>query len=272
MPRRQVEAGIAQSRESAAPNGFFATFAARRGNRRRRVAERDPPGPRSRRGGCGASLRPARDVPGRRASRRGHRPTTRSGGTGTRCFSRTSWGPQVDLDETYEWGQAELARIERGDAGRCRPHRARRPGRARRWPISSNDPARKLQGTDALPRLDAGQVRRRHRGARRHPLRHPRADPRLWNAASRRRRPGHLLHRAERGLLPSGPDVVGGARRRRRVLDLARAHHRLPRGRARPSPAGRPDRVPARAAQPVAPPGVVDLRARRGLGALRRAA
>src|SRR4029079_8449443 len=30
VPRRQVDAGIAQSRESAAPNGFFATFAAGR--------------------------------------------------------------------------------------------------------------------------------------------------------------------------------------------------------------------------------------------------
>src|SRR6478752_10307080 len=81
---------------------------------------------------------------------------------------------------------------------------------------------------------------------------------------------GHLLHRAERRLLPSGPDVVGGTGWRGGILDVARAHDRLPRRRARPSPAGGPDRVPPRTVESVAPPGLVDLWARRGLGALRR--
>ena len=54
----------------------------------------------------------------------------------------------------------------------------------------------------------------------------------------------HLLHRPERGLQPPGPHVVVGAQGRHRVRHLARADHRLPRGRPRPPPPGRPDRLP----------------------------
>ena len=69
-----------------------------------------------------------------------------------------------------------------------------------------------------------------------------------------------------------GPDVVVGAAGRRRVQHLAREDHRLPRGRPRPSPADRPAVLNRAAAQHVAPAGLLDLRPRRGLGAVRRAA
>ena len=45
---------------------------------------------------------------------------------------------------------------------------------------------------------------------------------------------------------PTGPDVVVGARRHRGLPPVARGHDRLPRGRARPPPPGRPDGLPQR--------------------------
>ncbi len=134
------------------------------------------------------------------------------------------------------------------------------------------DPARSIQGKEAFRDWMQALGRQGHRRAARHPLRHPRAGPpdRVLPRADQRRR--HLLHRPERGLHPPGPDVVGGAAGHHRVLHLARGDHRLPRGRARPSPAGRADGGPRRAAQPLAAAAVLGLRPRRGLGALRRAA
>ena len=169
-----------------------------------------------------------------------------------------------------------------GPAG-ARPHR-RRDGRA---PPSASVPARRSTrrsrtSTRARPTrssaptpcsVDAGQGRRRDRRPGRHALRHPRADPahRVPHRADAAGR--HLLHRPQRGPHhPSRAHVVVGAEGRHRVRHLARADHRLPRGRARPSPPGRPDGLPQRPAQPLAAAGVVDQRARRGVGAVLRAA
>ena len=65
----------------------------------------------------------------------------------------------------------------------------------------------------------------------------------------------HLLHRAERRLLPARAHVVVGAAVGDRVQHLAREDDRLPRGRPRPPPAGRPGGLRARHPQPLAPAG-----------------
>jgi uncharacterized protein (DUF885 family) len=93
VPRRQVDAGIAQSRESAAPNGFFATFAAG-------AAPADGELPNAirqdlDRGAADAAraydaLRPSWPT----SFSRGHRPRMRLGETDTRSPLATSWGPR----------------------------------------------------------------------------------------------------------------------------------------------------------------------------------
>jgi uncharacterized protein (DUF885 family) len=148
VPRRQVEAGIAQSRESAAPNGFFATFAAR-------AATAD--------GELPSTIRQDVDRGAADAARAYDRLATfladellalapiddAVGRDRYALFSRHFLGAEVNLEETYEWGQAELARIEqqmRAVANRIAPGLTPREAMA----YLSNDPARKLQGTDAL--------------------------------------------------------------------------------------------------------------------------
>ena len=152
------------------------------------------------------------------------------------------------------------APTDRGRHGRGRPpDRAlglgRRGGRRPR-PAGGRSPAR-------TPRLDAAARRPSPRWPTSTSSQARYAD-RVLHRPDRRRR--HLLHRAERGLHPSGPDVVGGPRGHRRVLHLARGDHGLPRGRPRPSPAGRADRLPDRAAQPLAAADVLGLGPRRGAG------
>jgi uncharacterized protein (DUF885 family) len=63
--------------------------------------------------------------------------------------SRSFLGAQVDLAETYEWGQAELARIT---AAMAETAERIRPGASTReaMQLLDADPARRLQGTDAL--------------------------------------------------------------------------------------------------------------------------
>ena len=121
----------------------------------------------------------------------------------------------------------------RDGAGR-RPDQARRERRRRRSPRST--PTRPTSCT-APTRCKAWmqeQGRRGHRRPGRHatstsPTRCARIEC-LHRADPDRR---HLLHRPERGLHPPRPHVVVGAQGRHRVRHLARAHHRLPRGRAR---------------------------------------
>ena len=169
---------------------------------------------------------------------RSRRSGTRSGGSGTRWRRGPSSAPTIDLDEAYAWGWAEVIRIEqemRRVAGEDRAGRlgGRRGGRAGRRSGTADSRPGRAAG------LDAGVRRRHDRRAARHPLRHPRARAadRVHDRPDQRRR--HLLHRAERGLDPAGPDVVGPGRRRRGVLHLERGHDDLPRGSARPPSAGR---------------------------------
>ena len=137
----------------------------------------------------------------------------------------------------------------------ARPDQARRVASPRRCATLDADPARKLHGTDALQTLDAGQVRR---GDRRTGRRRTSTSPNAIRALECRIAPTQ-----QGGIYYTGPseDFTRPGRMwwsvpegEHRVLDLARADHRLPRGRARPSPADRARPSTARAAQPLAPP------------------
>ena len=175
--------------------------------------------------------------------------------------SRQFLGATIDIDETYAWGQEELARIvtemeqtaDRIKAGASVPEAIE---------FLDNDSSRHLEGTDALQAWMQTSVRRRRRRAGRFALRHPRADPRArvpHRAHHQRRR---LLHRAQRRPgHPSRTDVVVGAEGRDVLRHVEGTDDRLPRGRARPSPADRADRVPARPAQQLAPARLLDERA-----------
>ena len=197
-----------------------------RAGRRRLLARPGPPGradgalPDSLAGRPGARRRRRPDgdrglrpVPprGARSARPGAR--RRSGGSGTAWRSRYFLGATVDLDETYAWGFAELARIEadmravadkivpggtvddavnalKADPARTHPRARRRSATGcRAWPTG---PIAELHGTHFdIPE----QVRR--------------IECCLAPDLGRR----HLLHRPERGLQPARSHVVGRARR-----------------------------------------------------------
>lgn len=66
-------------------------------------------------------------------------------------YSQEFLGATVDLEETYAWGQEELARIiaaQQQDAERIKPGASIEQARE----VLNTDPARRLQGTDALRR------------------------------------------------------------------------------------------------------------------------
>ena len=98
------------------------------------------------------------------------------------------------------------------------------------------------------------------------PLLHVRGDDR-----AARRRGRDVLHRPDRGLLPARPHVVPDDGRDP-LPAVEGSEHLLPRGGARPSPAGRAGRVPRRQAVALPAPVRFRLRPRRRLGAVRRAA
>ncbi len=212
----------------------------------------------------------ARRLPRRASSRPPRRQEDAVGRELYALQSRRFLGAAIDLDETYEWGVEELARMvaeQESIADEIKPGASVEEAIA----FLEDDPARKLHGTDALQRWMQETSDRAVDELGRDPLRHPRADPspRVHDRAD----PGgrHLLHRPDRRLLASRPHVVVGARGRHRVRHLARAHHRLPRGRSRSPPADRAGRLQPRRAQLVAPAAGRHVRPRRGLGALRRA-
>jgi len=177
-------------------------------------------------------------------------------------MSRAFLGSTVDLEETYAWGQQELARITdemQAVAERIKPGATIKEAIA----ILDSDPRYQLHGTDELQEgVDAGQGRRGYRQPGRLALRHPRAGTR--HRVHDRPDPDgrHLLHRAVRGLQPSGSHVVVRAQGPHRVRYLARADDRLPRGRPRPSSPGRSDGVSVRDSQPLATHGRMDIRPR----------
>ena len=160
--------------------------------------------------------------------------------------SRHFLGAVIDLDETYEWGVEELARMvaeQESIANEIVPGASVAEAIA----FLDGDPSRKLHGTDALQRWMQETSDRAVAELAGDAVRHPRRDPhaRVPDRADARGR--HLLHGPERRLHAARAHVVVGARGRHRVRHLARAHDRLPRGRAGPSPADRPGRRQPRA-------------------------
>ena len=212
--------------------------------------------------------------------RGGERARRRRAATSTPVHARGFLGTVVDVDETYAWGLEELGPDRAADGG-GRPPAAPRRHRPGTTPTPSAQRSRRasrrstatraagVAGAEAFRDWMQELSDRASDGAGLDPLRHPRAGP---DAALPDRAVGDrrgLLHTAVGGLLPAGADVVVGARGRGLVLDLARDLDRLPRGRARPSPAVRAGRLPQRPPQPLAPARVLGQRARRGVGALR---
>ena len=188
-------------------------------------------------------LRRLRDVPVATSSSRRAATRRPSGASATPWPAATSSVPSVDLDETYAWGWAELKRL--ADL-MDETAEAILPGASVDEAVAhlEADPVARRPRPRGLPRLDAGPRRSHHRRDGRRALRHPRADPpdRVHARAHQRRR--HLLHRPLRGLHPSRPHVVVGARRHRGLPPVARGHDRLPRGRPRAPPPGRADGLP----------------------------
>ncbi len=197
VARRQVEAGIKQCGRNVGPDGFFGKFA--------RTAAPDDGGelPDSLHADLRRNAQAAGDAYATLEAFLRDELLARSDpkdAVGRELYvpySQQFVGATLDLDETYEWGQAEVARITeqmQQTADRIKPgaldHRRDR------------DPRRRSRATPGRHRcaagMDAAQVRRRHRGAGRHALRHPRADP--PSGVPHRSDPigRHLLHRPER--------------------------------------------------------------------------
>ena len=169
-----------------------------------------------------------------------------------------------------------LGRARPGSRPRWRSRPARSP-RAASLDEADGDPGpdRVRDRCRRLPGLAAGPPRRGDRAARRRSLRHRAgrcAGSRWYWTAARRSGAAHYTA-AERGPARPGPDLVAARAQGRggQVRDLVRAFHRLPRGRARPSPAGGCGQDGRRQALQVRQV-LLRERARRGLGPVRRAA
>jgi len=148
-PQRQIRAAISQCAPNLGDEGFFATFA------RDAQAEDGEPLTPAVRADLERSARAASDAyaelrdylesdllpvgPERDAVGREH----------YAAYSRYFLGAQVDLEETYAWGQEELARIT--SAMEETAHRIK-PGAsvAEAMEFLDTDPGRRLEGTDAL--------------------------------------------------------------------------------------------------------------------------
>lgn len=148
VARRQVEAGIKQSQENAGPNGFFATFVAE-------ASSGPAPLPaavrqdleRGAASAAGAYARLAAVLTDELLDRA--RTDDQVGRERYALHSREFLGAHVDLEEAYDWGQAELARIHeelRATADRITPGAAPREVMAQ----LDQDPDRMLHGTEAL--------------------------------------------------------------------------------------------------------------------------
>ncbi|AWB95607.1 DUF885 domain-containing protein [Agromyces badenianii] len=147
---RQVRAVAAQARRIAKPDGFFATFAGSA-----RAGEAELPGSLTRHLGAGAGA--AASAYGRLAEFLETELQPVAGehdGVGREIYalqSRHFLGAEIDLDETYEWGIEELARMvaeQESIANEILPGASVAEAIA----FLDDDPSRKLHGTDALQR------------------------------------------------------------------------------------------------------------------------
>ena len=259
---RQVRAASGQARDFGSPHGFFLRYASAARSR-----ENQPPGgdlpERLRAAGADAAAAyteladwlDAVVLP--RATDR-----DAAGRDLYALHTREFLGTVVDLDETYAWGLAELTRIEHRMAEVARRVAPDAPGgddpdavhRAIAAGIAAldADPARTIGARSSSATGCSSCRTRRSRNSATGTSTSP-GRCGSCAAGSRRRRPGRLLHPALGGLLPPGGDVVVRPGRDDLVLHLARDLDRVPRGCARASPAVRPDPLPQRPAQPLAP-------------------
>ena len=145
---RQVDAGIKQSGDNIGPDGFFATFAAE-------AAAASGELPESLRSDLAASAQEASDAYAKlrsflreelRSQARAEDPVGRELYP---LFSRVFLGARIDVEETYEWGQQEVARIAAEMAATAERIK---PGASVREAIAflEADPSRQVVGTDAL--------------------------------------------------------------------------------------------------------------------------
>ena len=148
-PRRQVEAGIEQCADNIGSQGFFATFAL---GARTEAGDDLPDGLRTdlERAASTASEAYARLEQFLRDDLLPHAPARDAVGRDRYALhSRSFLGTRIDIDETYEWGQEELARITaemEQTADRIKPGASVREAMAH---LDGLD-GRMLQGTDAL--------------------------------------------------------------------------------------------------------------------------
>ncbi len=143
-PRRQVLACIVQARELAAQDGYFAGL--------ERLAEEHPAQSDSLRSGIAAARGGYGETATWLETLVDQAPTHDGCGRETyELRSQTFLGARVDLEETYEWGQQEVARI----AARVREvARTISPGAtpAEAADLLDRDPVYRIEGTDALQR------------------------------------------------------------------------------------------------------------------------
>jgi uncharacterized protein (DUF885 family) len=148
-PRRQVAAGASQAADNVGPDGFFAAFA------RGAAADAGTELPASVRTDLERNAALAADAYARLAvflrdeliAQAPERDAV--GAERYALHSRYFLGARVDLAETYEWGQHELARIEqamRETASRVKPGASVREA----MEFLDDDASHKLEGTDAL--------------------------------------------------------------------------------------------------------------------------
>ncbi len=144
---RQVDIVVEQAEAHGAPGGFFPGLVERAA-----AAETMTPALADRiRAGAEAGAQAYRDfATALHEELRPHAPQEDAVGIEAyRLASRVFLGAEVDLEETYRWGQEELARIvaaQEADAERIRPGATVEEARA----ILDADPARRLKGTQAL--------------------------------------------------------------------------------------------------------------------------
>ena len=184
--------------------------------------------------------------------------------------SRRFLGAKIDLDETYEWGIEELARMTEEQEAIAKEIK---PGASvlEAIEVLDADPARKLEGTKALQEwmqqlsdkavaeLSATHFDIPDPIKRLECMIAPTQEGGIYytSPSDDFSRPGRMWWSVPEGVTD--------------VQHLARDHDGVPRGRSGPPPAARPGRLQPREAQHLPPPAGRHVGPRRGLGALRGA-